>query len=69
VAPAGTPQPIVARLNAELRVILQSPEMRERLKALGAVPAPTTPEEFGRHIASEIVRWRGVIQGTHMKAD
>jgi tripartite-type tricarboxylate transporter receptor subunit TctC len=69
VAPAGTPQPIVARLNAELRAILQSAEMRERLKTLGAVPAPSTPEEFGRHIASEIVRWRAVIQGTHIKAD
>ncbi|HSN22327.1 MAG TPA: tripartite tricarboxylate transporter substrate binding protein [Usitatibacter sp.] len=68
VAPAGTPEAIVAKLNHELREILGSPEIRERMKSIGAVPSPTTPEEFARHIRTETDRWRAVIQGAHMKA-
>jgi len=69
VAPAGTPAPIVARLNAELRLILESAEMRERLAALGALADPSTPEEFAQRIASERVRWREVVEAARIQPD
>ena len=69
VAPAGTPAPIVARLNAELRVILESAEMRERLAALGALADPSTPEQFAERIASERVRWREVVEAARIQPD
>jgi len=69
VAPAGTPAPIVARLNAELRVILESAEMRERLAALGALADPSTPEQFAQRIASERVRWREVVEAARIQPD
>lgn len=69
VAPAGTPAAIVERLNAEIRRILAMPDMRERLKSLGAEPAPTTPDEFRRYIASEIARWASVVKAAHMKPE
>lgn len=69
VAPAGTPREIVLKLNTEIRAILQTKEMRERMLAEGAIAMPTTPEEFGSHIKSEIARWGAVIKSADIKAD
>jgi tripartite-type tricarboxylate transporter receptor subunit TctC len=69
VAPAGTPREIVLKLNTEIRAILQTKEMRERMLAEGAIAIPTTPEEFGNHIKSEIARWGTVIKSADIKAD
>jgi tripartite-type tricarboxylate transporter receptor subunit TctC len=62
VAPAGTPQPIVARLNAEIGRAMQTPELRSRLDNEGALPAPGTPEAFGAFIRVEIARWDAVLK-------
>jgi tripartite-type tricarboxylate transporter receptor subunit TctC len=62
VAPAGTPREIVARLNAEIRRIVATPELRARLDAEGAIPAADTPEAFAAFIASEIARWGAVVR-------
>lgn len=70
VAPAGTPQPIIARLNAELNKVLAMPEIVERLTAEGSITggrSSSTPEEFGRWIASEYERWGKVIRDTGIK--
>jgi tripartite-type tricarboxylate transporter receptor subunit TctC len=56
VAPKSTPKAIVTRLNSELARILQTPEMREQLAREGSEPATGTPEQLGRHIASEVDR-------------
>lgn len=69
VAPASTPNEIVARLNAEIRTVMQSREMRERLNTEGAIASTSTPQEFAQHIRSEIVRWGAVIKRTGMKAE
>lgn len=69
VAPAGTPRAIVLKLNTEIRAILQTEEVRERMLAEGAIAMPTTPEEFGNHIKSEIARWGAVIKSADIKAD
>jgi tripartite-type tricarboxylate transporter receptor subunit TctC len=62
VAPAGTPREIVARLNAEIRRIVATPELRARLDAEGAIPAADSPEAFAAFIASEIARWGAVLK-------
>jgi tripartite-type tricarboxylate transporter receptor subunit TctC len=69
VAPAGTPREIVARLNAQINLALNAPELKARLTSEGAVATPTTPEAFGKHIASEIARWKPVIQSGRVKTD
>lgn len=69
LAPAGTPVPIVTKLHGTLVRILQTPDMRERLAALGAEPVWTAPEEFGAFIKSEINRWAPVIKASGARAD
>ena len=69
VAPAGTPAPVIARLNAELRTILESADMRERLASLGAIADPSTPEQFAQRIAAERVRWREVVEAARIQPD
>lgn len=62
LAPRGTPQPIVDKLNQEIVRILHLPETRARLAADGSEPVGSSPEAFGAHIHKEIVRWRKLIQ-------
>jgi tripartite-type tricarboxylate transporter receptor subunit TctC len=62
VAPAGTSREIVARLNAEIRRAIDTPELRARLDAEGAIPAADSPEAFAAFIASEIARWGSVLK-------
>ncbi len=69
LAPAGTPRPVITRLNAELVKILQSPEMKERLAATGTEPLTSTPEEFAAYIKREIAKWGEVIRKAGVKAD
>ena len=69
VAPAGTPRDIVLKLNAEIRVMLESREIKERMLAEGATTSPGTPEEFGVLIKSEIARWGAVVQSSKIRAD
>jgi len=69
VAPAGTPKDVVAKLNAEIRKIMQSKEMLDRLNTEGAIAAAGTPEQFGAYIKNEIVRWGVVVKAAGMKAD
>ena len=68
-APAGTPPDIVARLNAEVARILHTPDMRERLAALGAEPIGNKPEEFAAFIKSEIPKYAQVVKASGAKAD
>jgi tripartite-type tricarboxylate transporter receptor subunit TctC len=62
VAPAGTPSAVILRLNGEIRRALDTPELRRRLDAEGAIPASGTPEAFAAFIASEIARWGAVVR-------
>jgi tripartite-type tricarboxylate transporter receptor subunit TctC len=69
LAPAGTPRPIVNRLNGELVKILNSPEMKEKLAATGTEPLTSTPEEFADYIKREMAKWADVIKRAGVKAD
>jgi tripartite-type tricarboxylate transporter receptor subunit TctC len=69
LAPAGTPRPVVARLNGELGRIMHSSEMKERLDALATDPVTGTPEEFAELIRREIAKWGEVVREAGLKAD
>jgi len=62
MAPAGTPADIVAKIAAESQRMLQTPDMRERLLALGAQPVGNTPDEFAKFVRDEIAKWGAVIK-------
>ncbi|HEX2825073.1 MAG TPA: tripartite tricarboxylate transporter substrate binding protein [Burkholderiales bacterium] len=67
VAPAGTPKPIVDRLNAAMIKVLQMPDVRETMIADGAEPAYNTPEQFGAYIRACHAKWARVIKSAGLK--
>ena len=69
LAPAGTPAPIVAKINADVNKWLQSPEAREQMLAQGANAAGGTPEQFAAHIRAETEKWAKVVKASGAKAD
>lgn len=68
-APAGTPRPIVDRLQREITAVLKIPEVRNRLEALDVVPAGNTPEQFGDQVKSDYSRWGKVIKAGNIRMD
>jgi len=69
LAPAGTPPEIVNRLSQEIAKIAKSPEMREKLLAMGAEPVGSTPEEFKGVIDRDIAKWKPLAQKVGIKVD
>ncbi|HJS38463.1 MAG TPA: tripartite tricarboxylate transporter substrate binding protein [Burkholderiales bacterium] len=69
VVPAKTPANIVLRLNAEIVEALKRAEVRDRILAAGAEPAPGTPSEFGALIRAEILKWAEVIRASGARPD
>jgi tripartite-type tricarboxylate transporter receptor subunit TctC len=68
-AAAGTPAPVVKRLNSEIVALMREPETRERLIAQGAEPLPGPPEVLRKHLADEIAKWSKVIREAGIKAE
>jgi tripartite-type tricarboxylate transporter receptor subunit TctC len=69
LAPAGTPKPVIARLNAELARAVASPEVLEFLRAEGAEPIGGPPEQFQAFLRAEVERWAPVVKAAGAKAD
>jgi tripartite-type tricarboxylate transporter receptor subunit TctC len=69
VGPRGTPRPVVDKLHAEVVAAMADPTVRERFVEFGAEPVSTTPDELGRFIASEVVKWREIIAKAGIKLD
>ena len=69
VAPAKTPKAIIAKLNREMVRALQSTDMSTKLAADGSEPVGSTPEQFGKHIQSEVAKWRNLVQKAGIRAD
>ena len=66
---AGTPQPIVNRLNSEIVKILQSPDMRERLTSLGCDVVGNKPEELAAFLKAEMTKWGKVVRDSGARID
>jgi tripartite-type tricarboxylate transporter receptor subunit TctC len=62
LAPAGTPQVVISKLNTEINRAMKSPEMHDWLSRDGAAAVESTPDQFGQYIANEIGRWRKVVK-------
>ena len=69
VAPAGTPRVVIDRLNTELKKIMEQPAVRERLEKVGLEPLTSSPEELGKFIQAETVKWSKVIKDIGLKID
>jgi tripartite-type tricarboxylate transporter receptor subunit TctC len=69
VGPARLPAPVVKRLNEELNAVFALPEMREVLAREGATPRPSTPEDFGKLISSDLARWSKLIKDSHIQVE
>lgn len=69
IVPAGTPAPIVQRLNREINAILAAGEVRDTIVAQGSQPAGGTPEEFAALIRSETDKWGKVVRTAGIKAE
>ncbi len=69
MAPAGTPRPILEKLNAEVNRILGAPELRETWAKQGAVPMGMTLEQFDRFLREDIVKWAKVVKLSGAKVD
>jgi len=68
-APSGTPEAAVNKLNAEINRILGTPALKERISALGGVPAPMSPAEFGAKAAEDSKRFGAIIRERKIVGD
>lgn len=68
LAPVGIPQPIMARMHAEMVKVLKIPAVQERINQMGIEMAASSPEELGRFIAGEVDRWGKVVRDNKIKA-
>ncbi len=68
-APAGTPAPIIARLNSAMTAALRSTEMGERLARMGAEPAPGTSEQFAELVRRELAKYQQIVKFSGARVD
>ena len=69
LAPAGTPRPIIDLLNREIAKVMASPDVKQRMLAIGFEPVVTTPEEFAERIRTDIPRLGRIVREAHMKPE
>ncbi len=68
-APAGTPGPIIQRLNEAARAAVKDPEIAAKLKDLSATPVGSTPEELAAHVQAELAKWAPVVEASGAQLD
>ena len=69
LAPARTPAAVIGKLHDAVTAALAAPDIRDRLIEAGAIPAPTTAEEFGDLLREELARWGRVVREKNIKAE
>lgn len=69
MAPAGTPRPILEKLNAEVNKIINAPDVKETWGKQGAVPMGMSVDEFGKFLHEDIAKWSKLVKATGMKVD
>ncbi len=68
-APHGTPRPVIDLLNKEINAALQDPEIQARVKDLGGIAVPGTPEDFGKFLAAETAKWEKVVHAANLSVN
>ncbi len=68
-APAGTPRPIIERLQRELKAVINLPEVREKMVAQGQTPVGNTPEEFVANVRADYPKWETLIKASGAKLE
>lgn len=69
LVPAGTPKPVIARLNSEMNAILKLPDVVQKMNAAGFDLIGGTPEDFGALIKAETDKWAPIVKGAGIKID
>ncbi len=69
VVPAGTPRSVIARLHKDLTAVVASTETKQRFETEGAEPLSMSPDEFGRFIAAETIKWARVVKDAGIRAE
>ncbi|HEY6256290.1 MAG TPA: tripartite tricarboxylate transporter substrate binding protein [Xanthobacteraceae bacterium] len=69
VAPAGTPRPIIDKLNAAMREALDAPDTKERMATDGTEPLPSTPDQYAVDIDREETKWSAIVKKSGAKAE
>ena len=69
LAPAGTSQEVIVKINSALVRILQTPDMKERLAILGIEPKPTTPAQFSAYLQEQIAKWARAVRAAGIKPE
>jgi len=69
LAPAGTARPIIDRLNAALRSLVETEEVKQRIQAEGGEPVASTPDEYAGDIDSEEAKWGSLVRKLNLKVE
>ena len=69
MAPAGTPRPVLERLNVEIAKVLNAADVKDTWSKQGAAPMTMTLEQFDRFLREDITKWAGVVKATGMKVE
>jgi tripartite-type tricarboxylate transporter receptor subunit TctC len=69
MAPAATPRPIVERLNAEIRKVVNNPEVRDAWAKQGAAPMSMSTDEFAAFMREDIAKWANIVKISGAKVD
>jgi len=69
LAPAGTPRPIIERLNAALRALAESAEVKQRIVAEGGDPLTSTPDDYAKDIDREETKWGALVRKLNLKVE
>jgi tripartite-type tricarboxylate transporter receptor subunit TctC len=69
IVPAATPKPIIAKLNADIRRMLRSPDVIDAIVRQGADPLGSTPAEFDNYVKAEITKWKKLIIASGAQVD
>lgn len=69
VMPAGSPREAINRANLDLTKMLRSPDLRERILAMGGITLPNTPEEFSAFVQAEVAKWAKVVKAAGIRPE
>jgi tripartite-type tricarboxylate transporter receptor subunit TctC len=67
LAPASTPRAVISKVHGDVTKLLSSPQVKQRFAARGLDARPTTPDEFGAYVKSELAKWHGVVEAAGLE--